>query len=91
MSQKKTGKNLIESKYHNVTVNPEICVKMFIFKVDIQSVHLETKCSRVKLSQGKKVTLDVSGGSKCHSGRTVVGRYVKAQYKEAALNKMHAS
>jgi hypothetical protein len=53
MSQKRAGKNLIESKCHSVTVRPEICVKMFMFKVDVQSVHLETKCSWVKFSQGK--------------------------------------
>ncbi len=57
---------------------PEICVKMFIFKVDVQSDHLETKCSWVKVSQGKNVTVDVSSGSKCYSGRNVGGRNVKA-------------
>jgi hypothetical protein len=61
-----------------VTVRPEICVKMLIFKVDVQSDHLETKCSWVKVSQGKSVTVDVSSGSKCHSGRNVGGRNVKA-------------
>ncbi len=65
-------------KCHTVTVRPEICVKMFIFKVDVQSDHLETKCSCVKVSQGKSVTVDVSSGSKCHSGRNVGGRNVKA-------------
>jgi hypothetical protein len=40
-------------KRHTVTLRPEICVKMFIFKVDVQSDHLETKCSWVKVSQGK--------------------------------------
>ncbi len=61
-----------------MTFRPEICVKMFIFKVDVQSDHLETKCSWVKASQGKNVTVDVSSGSKCHSGRNVSGRNVKA-------------
>jgi hypothetical protein len=51
---------------------------MFIFKVNVQSVHLETKCSQVKVSQGKNVTVDVSSGSKCHSGRNVGGRNVMA-------------
>jgi phage FluMu protein Com len=64
-------------KCHTVTFRPEICVK-FIFKVDVQSDHLETKCSRVKVSQGQNVTVDVSSGSKCHSGRNVGGRNVKA-------------
>jgi hypothetical protein len=41
MSQKRAGQNVMESKYHSVTARLE------------QSVHLETKCSRVKLSQGK--------------------------------------
>jgi hypothetical protein len=36
--------------------------------VDVQSDHLETKCSWVKVSQGKNVTVDVSSGSKYHSG-----------------------
>jgi hypothetical protein len=71
MSQQRAGKNRIESKCHTVTVRPEICVKMFIFKVDVQSVHLETKCSWVKLSQGKNVIVDFSSGSKCHSGQKV--------------------
>jgi hypothetical protein len=57
---------------------PEIYVKMFIFKVDVQSDHLETKCSWVKVSQGKNVTVEVSSGSKCHSGQNVGGRNVKA-------------
>jgi hypothetical protein len=61
-----------------VTFRPEICVKMSIFKVDVQSDHLETKCPWVKVSQGKNVTVDVSSGSKCHSGRNVGGRNVKA-------------
>jgi hypothetical protein len=78
VSLKKAGNNRIESKCHTVTVGPEICVKMFIFKVDVQSVHLETKCSQVKLSQGKNVTVDVSSGSKCRGGRKVGGRKVKA-------------
>jgi hypothetical protein len=65
-------------KCHTVTFRPEICVKMFIFKVDVQSDHLETKCSWVKVSQGKNVTVDVSSGSKCYSGRNVGGRNVKA-------------
>jgi hypothetical protein len=60
MSQKRAGKNRIEYKCHTVTVRPEICVKMFIFKVDVQSVHLETKFSRVKVSQGENVTVDIS-------------------------------
>jgi hypothetical protein len=51
---------------------------MFIFKVNVQSVHLETKYSQVKLSHGKNVTVDVSSGSKCHGGRNVSGRNVKA-------------
>ncbi len=53
-------------------------VKMSSFKVDVQSDHLETKCSWVKVSQGKNITVDVSSGSKCHSGRNVGGRNVKA-------------
>jgi hypothetical protein len=61
--------------------SPEICVKIFIFKVDVQSVHLETKCSLVKLSQEKNVTMDISSGSKCHSGRNVGGRTVKALWQ----------
>jgi hypothetical protein len=65
-------------KCHTVTFRPEICVKMFIFKVDVQSDHLETKCSWVKVSQGKNVTMDVSSGSKCYSGRNVGGHNVKA-------------
>ncbi len=64
-------------KCHTVTFRPEICVKMFIFKVDVQSDHLETKCSWVKVSQRKNVTVDVSSGSKCYSGRNVGGRNVK--------------
>jgi hypothetical protein len=40
MSQTKAGKKRFESKCHTLTVRPEICVKMFIFKVDVQSVHL---------------------------------------------------
>jgi hypothetical protein len=64
---------------------------MFIFKVDVQSIHLETKCSQVKLSQGKNVTLDVSGRSKYNSVRTAGGRNLKAPSKEAALIKIHAS
>jgi hypothetical protein len=67
-------------KCHTVTFRPEICVKMFIFKVDVQSDHLETKCSWVKVSQGKNVTVDVSSGSKCYSGRNMGGRNVKASY-----------
>ncbi len=59
-----------------MTFRPEIYVKMFIFQVDVQSNHLETKCSWVKVSQGKNVTVDVSSGSKCHSGRNVGGRNV---------------
>ncbi len=70
--------NLWMCKCHTVTVRPEICVKMFIFEVDVQSDHLRTKCSWVKVSQGKNVTLDVSSGSKCHSGRNVGERNVKA-------------
>jgi hypothetical protein len=65
-------------KCHTVTIRLEICVKMSIFKVDVQSDHLETKCLWVKVSQGKNVTVDVSSGSKCHSGRNVGGRNVKA-------------
>jgi hypothetical protein len=65
-------------KCHTVTFCPEICVKMFIFKVDVQSDHLETKCLWVKVSQGKNVTVDISSGSKCYSGRNVGGRNVKA-------------
>jgi hypothetical protein len=65
-------------KCHTVTFRPEICVKMSIFKVDIQSDHIETKCSWVKVSQGKNVTVDVSSGSICHSGRNVGGHNVKA-------------
>ncbi len=53
MSQKRASQNVMESKYHSVTVRLEICVKMLIFKVDVQFVHLESKCSRVKLLQGK--------------------------------------
>jgi hypothetical protein len=64
-------------KCHTVTFCPEICVKMFIFKVDVQSDHLETN-SWVKVSQGKIDTVDVSSGSKCYSGRNVGGRNVKA-------------
>ncbi len=71
-------------KCHTVTFRPEICVKMFIFKVDVQSDHVETKCSWVKVSQGKNVTVDVSSGSKCHSGRNVGGRNVKASLKGPA-------
>jgi hypothetical protein len=67
-------------KCHTVTIGPEICVKMFIFKVDVQSDHLETKCSWVKVSLGKNVTEDVSSGSICHSGRNVGGRNVKAPF-----------
>ncbi len=78
MSQKRAGKNQIESKCHTVTVRPEIWVKMFIFKVDVQSILLETKCSQVKLSQGKNVTVDVSSRSKCHGGRNMGGPNVKA-------------
>jgi hypothetical protein len=51
---------------------------MFIFKVDVQSDHLEAKCSWVKVSQGKNVTVDISSGSKGHSGQNVGGRNVKA-------------
>jgi hypothetical protein len=51
-----------------VTFCPEFCVKMFIFKVDVQSDQLGTKCSWVKVSQGKNITVDVSSGSKCHGG-----------------------
>jgi hypothetical protein len=32
------------------------------------------------VSQGKNVTVDVSSGSKCHSGRNVGGRNVKASF-----------
>ncbi len=64
-----------------MTFHPEICVKMFIFKVDVQSDHLETKCSWVKVSQGKNVTVDVSSGSKCYDGRNVGGHNVKASIK----------
>jgi hypothetical protein len=67
-------------KCHTVTFCPEICAKMFIFKVDVQSDYLETKCSWVKVSQGKNVTVDVSSGSKCYSGRNVGGRNVKASW-----------
>ncbi len=68
------------SKCHTVTFCPEICVKISIFKVDVQSDHLETKCSWVKVSQGKNVTVDVSSGSKCHSGQNVGGHNVKASF-----------
>jgi|LakMenE18May11ns_1017448.scaffolds.fasta_scaffold9049221_2 hypothetical protein len=51
---------------------------MFIFKVDVQSIYLETKCSWVKLSQGINVTVDISSGSKCHGERNVGGRNIKA-------------
>jgi hypothetical protein len=68
-------------KCHTVTFRPEICVKMFIFKVDVQSDYLETKRSWVKVSQGKNVTVDVSSGSKCHSGRNVCERNIKASKK----------
>ncbi len=68
-------------KCHTVTFHPEIYVKMSIFKVDVQSDHLETKCSWVKVFQGKNVTVDVSSGSKCHSGRNVGGRNVKASWE----------
>ncbi len=47
------------------------------FQVDVQNVHLETKCSWVKLSQGKNVTVNVSTGSKCHGGQNVGGHNVK--------------
>ncbi len=33
------------------------------------------------MSQGNSVTVDVSSGSKCHSGRNVGGRNVKAPSK----------
>ncbi len=72
-------------KCHTVTFCPEICVKMSIFMVDIQSDHLETKCSWVKVSQWKNVTVDVSSGPKCHSGRNVGGRNVKASLGSAQL------
>ncbi len=49
-------------KCPTVTFFPEICVQMFIFKVDVQSDHLETKCSWVKVSQGKNVTMDIQVG-----------------------------
>ncbi len=65
-------------KCHTVTFRPEICVKMFTFKVDVQSDCLEAKCSWVKVSQGKNVTMDISSGSKCYSGRNVGGCNVKA-------------
>jgi hypothetical protein len=65
-------------KCHTETFRPEICVKMFIFKVAEQSDHLETKCSWIKVSQGKNVTVDISSGTKCHSGRNVGGRNIKA-------------
>jgi hypothetical protein len=68
-------------------IRPEICVKMSIFKVDVQSDHLETKCPWVKVSQGKNVTVDVSSGSKCHSGRNVGGRNVKASRVAGGLSK----
>ncbi len=63
---------------------------MFIFKVDIQSDHLETKCSWVKVLQGKNVTVDVSSGSKCYSGRNVGGRNVKASVGGGALTADHS-
>ncbi len=69
-------------KCHTVTVGPEICVKMFIFKVGVQSDHLETKCSWVNVSQGKNVTVNISSGSKCHSERNVGGRNVKAVLRQ---------
>jgi hypothetical protein len=84
MSQKRAGKNQIKGKISHCAVRPEICVKMFIFKEDVQSVHLETKCTRVKLSQGKNVTVDVSSGSKCHCGRNVGGRNIKTPYNSRA-------
>jgi hypothetical protein len=65
-------------KCHTVTFRPEICVKMSIFKVDVHSDHLEAKCSWVRVSQGKNVTVDVSSGSKCHSRQNVGRRKVKA-------------
>jgi hypothetical protein len=37
------------------------------------------------VSQGKNVTVDVSSGSKCHSGRNVGGRNVKASCKVCLL------
>jgi hypothetical protein len=73
-------------KCHTVTFCSEICVKMFIFKVDVQSDHLETNCSWVKVSQGKNVTVDVSSGSKCYSGRNVGGRNVKASQANRQLD-----
>jgi hypothetical protein len=48
-------------KCHNVTFRPEICVKMFIFKVDVQSDHLHC---RDQMFMGQSVT-----GEKCHHGR----------------------
>ncbi len=38
------------------------------------------KCHRGIVSQGNCVTVDVSSGSKCHCGRNVGGRNVKAPY-----------
>jgi hypothetical protein len=73
-------------KCHTVTFCLEICVKMSTFKVDVQSDHLETKCSWVKVSQGKNVTVDVSSGSKCHSGRNVGGRNVKASNMDCSID-----
>ncbi len=88
MSQKRAGKNQTESKSHTVTVCPEICVKRFFFKVDIQSVFLQTKCSWVNLSQGKHVTVDISSGSsKCHGGRNLGGRNVKAPRMNCVLSR----
>jgi hypothetical protein len=39
------------------------------------------KCHRGIVSQGNSVTVDVSSGSKCHSGRNVGGRNVKAPFR----------
>jgi hypothetical protein len=38
------------------------------------------------VSQGNSVTVDVSTGSKCHSGRNVGGRNVKAPPKLSVLD-----
>jgi hypothetical protein len=74
-------------KCHTVTFRPEICVKMLIFKVDVQSDQLGTKCSWVKVSQGKNVTVDISSGSKCHSGRNVGGRNVGGRNVKASFHR----
>jgi hypothetical protein len=73
---------------HTVTFRPDICVKMFVFNV--QSDPLETKCLWVKVSQGKNVTVDISRGSKCHSGRNVGGRNVKAREENGSVIRVNS-